>query len=217
MIEAVVFDMDGILFDTERMYCRLDCIVAAEFGYQMDEAFYHRLIGITDDAVRSIMAEEYGLDFPYDAFFSRTRQLADNEIAREGLPPKPHVHETLAALRQQGLAIGLASSTFIATVRQLLSRAGIIEYFDALIGGDMVPLSKPAPDIFLAACRGLGFSPQPCVAVEDSYSGIQSAHAAGCLPIMIPDMLPPTEETRSLCSATLSSLAELPPFISNYS
>ena len=198
MITAVVFDMDGILFDTERL-CR-DCWIALskEFEIPNMEEVYALCIGVNAQTTERIVYENYGKDFPYEEYCRRTTEMYNRYIAEHGVPVKEGVRETLEALAKAGAKIAVASSTRREKVLRLLASAGIDRYFTAVVGGDTVTHSKPDPEIFLTACEALSVAPEEAIAVEDSHNGIRAAHAAGMLAVMVPDLLPVTEEMRKL-------------------
>ena len=198
MITAVVFDMDGILFDTERL-CR-DCWIALskEFAIPNMEEVYALCIGVNVQTTRQIVYDNYGKDFPFEEYDRRASAMYNEYIAEHGVPVKEGVRETLEALAKAGAKIAVASSTRREKVLRLLASAGIDRYFTAVVGGDTVTHSKPHPEIFLKACEALGVTPEEAIAVEDSHNGIRSAHAAGMAPVMVPDLLPVTEEMREL-------------------
>ena len=200
MITAVVFDMDGVLFDTERL-CR-DCWyeVAKEDGIPNMPDVYALCIGVNAQTTERIVYENYGKDFPYEEYCKRTSAMYNSYIEENGVPVKDGVRETLQKLAEAGLRIAVASSTRREKVLRHLENAGIAQYFTAVVGGDTVTHSKPHPEIFLKACEALGVAPEEAIAVEDSHNGIRSAHAAGMTPVMVPDLLPVTEEMRGLAS-----------------
>ena len=198
MITAVVFDMDGILFDTERL-CR-DCWIALskEFAIPNMEEVYALCIGVNVQTTRQIVYDNYGKDFPFEEYDRRASAMYNEYIAEHGVPVKEGVRETLEALAKAGAKIAVASSTRREKVLRLLASAGIDRYFTAVVGGDTVKHSKPDPEIFLTACKALSVAPEEAIAVEDSHNGIRAAHAAGMLAVMVPDLLPVTEEMRKL-------------------
>lgn len=198
MITAVVFDMDGVLFDTERL-CR-DCWykVADEDGIPNMEYVYSLCIGVNAQSTERIVYENYGADFPYPEYCRRTSAMYNKYIEDYGVPVKDGVRETLAALQAAGLHIAVASSSRRGKVMRQLESAGIAKYFSVVIGGDSVTKSKPDPQIYLTACAELGVKPEEAIGVEDSHNGIRSARAAGMLPVMVPDLLPVTDEMREL-------------------
>ena len=212
MIQGVLFDMDGILFNTERCYLIAETDAARRTGVVgMDEAYFKKFCGMNSRMVTEILGQDYpNLDVP--AFRALCQRLTYELIEREGLEPMPHVETTLQWLKANGYKASVASSTKTPRVQEFLDLSGFGVYFDAVVGGDQVEKGKPDPDIFVYAAGQLGLAPECCVAVEDSYNGIRSAHAAGCVSVMIPDMLPPTEEMRQK-STILADMSLLPDFI----
>ena len=208
-MKAVVFDMDGVLFDTERVCMESWVAVAERRGMQGMREVFPLCIGrnYTDDEL--IIKEHYGADFDYPEFRKETSEVFWREIEEQGLPQKKGVKELLEYLKSDGWRIGLASSTKRASILKNLEMAGITEYFTFVIGGEEIEHSKPEPEIYLKACAGLGASPEETYAIEDSYNGIRSASRAGMKPIMVPDMLPPTPEMEEKSFVILQDLLEV--------
>lgn len=207
--EAVVFDMDGVIFDSERavMNCWLE--LAQKYDIKDIEKPYFACVGTTMTRTREIMLETYGEDFPYDEYARESSLMYHEKYDGGKLPMKPGVMELLSYLKEKGKKIALASSTRRETVTNQLRWAGIIDYFDVIICGDMVARSKPAPDIFLKACQELGVSPENTYAIEDSYNGIRAAHAGQLRPIMVPDLLEADDEMRGMAECVCDNLNEV--------
>ena len=207
--EAVVFDMDGVIFDSERavMNCWLE--LAQKYDIKDIEKPYFACVGTTMTRTREIMLETYGEDFPYDEYARESSLMYHEKYDGGKLPMKPGVTELLSYLKEKGKKIALASSTRRETVTNQLRWAGIIDYFDVIICGDMVAKSKPAPDIFLKACQELGVSPKNTYAIEDSYNGIRAAHAGQLRPIMVPDLLEADDEMRGMAECVCDNLNEV--------
>ena len=163
-------------------------------------------MGLNKDATKELMLGVYGADFPYDEYKAEMSALFHEQAAGGKLPMKPGVTGLLQTLKKNGRKVALASSTRKAVVEQELRDAGILPYFDRVICGDMVKRSKPEPDIYLEACRQIHVMPEQAYAIEDSYNGIRSAHAAGLHPIMVPDLAPVTEEMQELSDVILYSI-----------
>lgn len=207
--KAVVFDMDGVIFDSERLVLECWQKIAQEYGLSgMREAFMP-CIGTNSVMTREIVLNYYGADFPYDEFRKKSSVLFHEIVDRGELPIKKGVRELMDYLREKRVTMAVASSTRLQAVTQELKQAGLYEYFQVVMGGDQLKKSKPEPDIYLMACEKLDINPADAYAIEDSYNGIRSSHSAGMRPIMVPDMLPPTEEMRGKSVAVLEDLLQV--------
>lgn len=213
LYNAVVFDMDGVIFDSERAVMQCWKEVASRHNIPDIEKAILACTGTTMVRTREIMLNLYGADFPYDEYARESSAIFHSRYDGGRLPMKPGVKELLTFLKERGKKIALASSTRQQVVTDELRDAGIIEYFDRIICGDMVSCSKPAPDIFLKACEELNVSPSDSYAIEDSYNGIRAAHAGGLLPIMVPDLLPADEEMQSLAEIVLPNLTSVMEYL----
>ena len=213
-IDTVIFDMDGVIFDSEILVLQCWQEVAERHGIENVDVACHECLGTNSVVSKGIFLKHYGENFPYDEYKQEMAEVFFSRAAGGKLAKKPGVEELLRYLREDGFKVGLASSTREALVRKELSEGGLIEYFDQIIGGDKVKRSKPEPDIFLEACRRLGAEPERCYVIEDSYNGIRAAHAAGMHPIMVPDLMEPTEEMYTLAEEILESLDEVRRFLS---
>ena len=215
MKNTVVFDMDGVLFDTERLCQDSWLAVAEENGLPGMKEIFPQCIGLNANDSRRIVMNAYGEDFDYEGFREQASVWFWNYIEKNGLPMKPGVRELLDWLKENGWTVGLASSTRRSPVLNHLEQARIRDYFSTVITGDMVEHSKPQPDIYLMACRELGANPKEAYAIEDSPNGIRSAHAAGMSPLMVPDMIAPDEEMRRLSSCIFKDLFEVLEYFNN--
>lgn len=210
--KTVVFDMDGVLFDTEVLCMKSWMAVAEANGLPDMDKIFPKCIGCNANDSKRFVLEAYGEGFDYAGFRVQASEWFWKEIEKNGLPVKPGVKKLLEWLRGEGWTIGLASSTKRESVLSHLEQAGIGEYFSVVISGDMVEHSKPQPDIYLMACRKLGAEPAQSYAIEDSPNGIRSAHAAGMKPLMVPDMVAPDEEMRELSVGIFKDLTEVLDF-----
>jgi HAD superfamily hydrolase (TIGR01509 family) len=207
---AVIFDMDGLLFDSERIEREACRLVAAERGLGViDDDFYLNVVGRNAADTRRIFLQEYGLDFPYDSFRTAWQERRDELIAREGLPMKAGAIELIDHLGVQRLRLGLATSTGRRRATQMLTQASLFDRFNAFAFGDEVARGKPDPEIFLRVSRELGVAPQDCLVLEDSEAGIEGAHAAGMAVIAVPDLKPLSERSTSLAASVCASLTEV--------
>lgn len=212
-IDTVIFDMDGVIFDSETLVLSSWKEVADRHGIKNVEEACHECLGTNSVVSKQIFLRHYGQDFPYDEYKAEMAEVFFSHASDGRLAKKPGVEELLKYLKENGFKVGLASSTQEATVRRQISEGGLLKYFDQIIGGDMVKRSKPEPDIFLEACRRLESEPERCYVIEDSYNGIRAAHAAGMHPIMVPDLMEPTEEMRRLAEKIFESLYDVMEYL----
>lgn len=206
---AVIFDMDGVIFDSERLLSEEWLAFAKKHGLAGMEEVYSRCIGVNATSTRKIFLDYYGQDFPYDTYVKEIAASFHERYDHGRLPMKPGVTELLSCLKEAGYLIGLASSTKRSAVEQEITDARLMKYFDDLTCGDMLQKSKPEPDIFLMACSHLGVSSDEAVAIEDSYNGIRAAYRAGMVPVMVPDMMQPDDEMKQLAHIICRDLLEV--------
>lgn len=210
---AIVFDMDGVIFDSEAAVMNCWTELADKYGIKDIKKPYIASIGTTEARTKEIMLEQYGSSFLYDEYAKEASIMYHKKYDGGKLPMKKGVVELLEFLKNDGKKIALASSTRRQTVMNQLRDADILKYFDAVICGDMVEKSKPAPDIFLKACEVINELPESTYAIEDSYNGIRAAHIGGLHPIMVPDLLPADEEMEKLTEIILSDLVEVKEYL----
>ena len=207
----VIFDMDGVIFDSERAYVGAYQKLAPKYGLHDTDAVHRACmdsIGATRVKTKEIFFSYVGFEFDYAAY----REDVQVELNKQPFELKPGVYELFDWLKEHGARIALASSTRQVSVTKMLDGADLTKYFDAIICGDMVSHSKPHPEIFLTAAERLGAQPADCYVIEDSYNGIRAAHAAGMHPIMVPDILQPDEEIKGLAEVVLPSLHDVQVF-----
>lgn len=213
--KAIVFDMDGVIFDSERLYRKHWMITGREYGIPEDEMeeLCNRMAGATGENNERLMKDRFGETFDYSTFRSKTMERMDRDILEHGLDLKPGVKELFQYLKEQGYKIGLATSTQRERASRNLKNAGILEVFDQIVYGGVVPHGKPAPDIYLKACEDLKVKPQEAIGIEDSINGVKSCGAAGLYTIMVIDLIQPTEEIRSITHQIYDSLYDVIDFL----
>jgi HAD superfamily hydrolase (TIGR01509 family) len=205
---AVIFDMDGVLFDSEILYAQAIQIAAVELGVVIDPALAHRTIGSSWVATNALFRAELGEAFPVDAL--RVAWMRHYEIlATTSLALKPGVVELLDTLDALAIPRAIATSSFPHHADHHLGLHGLAERFHAVVAYGDYANAKPAPDPFLKAAERLGVEPGLCLALEDSHNGIRSASAAGMITVMVPDLLAPNDEIRALCTHVAEDLHEV--------
>ncbi len=207
--KAVIFDMDGVIFDSEKRVVECWQVIADKYGIPDIEAACRECFGCNQVVAKERFLKRYGEDFPYVEYKKEMSDLFHERYDNGNLPMLPGVVEILSFLKDNNKKIALATSTRRESAEQGLTWAGIIDYFDAIICGDMVERSKPDPDIYLKACEALEVEPNDAYAIEDSYNGIRAAHRGGLRPIMVPDMMEPDQEMEELSVVILPSLVEV--------
>lgn len=200
-LKLAVFDMDGLIFDSERMFMEKLDIVMAKAGYVLTLESYLELLGMNEDSCERVMKKHYGGDYPYRTLSDAARTLFNEDAEKNGLPVKRGIPELLEYLNGRGVKCAVASSTAAKYVKHYLELSGLDKYFYTVVGGDMVQKSKPAPDIFLKACELSGAKPDEAVVFEDSENGIRAAHNGNIPVIWIPDMKDNDPDVVSLCAA----------------
>lgn len=212
-ISGVVFDMDGLMFDTEALIQRTWDIVGPRMGYgKMSHNIYNTL-GMNAKRRKQYFQETYGADFPFETFTDRYRKEYHIYIEEHGVPIKEGLFEALDWMKEKNLKLAVATGSSEASAVALLKKAGCYDYFDYMIFGSMITRSKPDPEIYIKACEGLGISCEEAVALEDSPYGLASAVNAGLMAVMIPDLLKNAGEIEEKIAAKLDSLCKVPSFL----
>jgi len=212
MSNSIIFDMDGVIFDTENMYRECWRKLAAEYNIPDIDEVYCRVIGTHAEMTKRVYMEFYGADFEYDKLNKITLDMFHEKEEKEGIPVKDGVVPLLEWLTANNYNIGLASSTRTIIVKRQLSNANLIDYFKVVVGGDMVEKSKPAPDIFLKAITEMEVYMQTKIpanevyVIEDSFNGVRAAHAAGMKVIMVPDIVKADDEMKRLATHICADL-----------
>lgn len=215
MIEAVIFDMDGLMLDTQRMATKAWKLATAEFGFTLSDELNLQLIGRSPQDSITILKKELGADFPVEDCRKRATEFYFEDISQNGIPIKPGLLELIHFLKDKSIDIAVATSTPRALTVRKLRIAKLVSHFKVIITGDDIQNGKPSPDIFLVTAKLLNTPPEKCIVLEDSFPGIRAAHAAKMIPIMVPDLVQPNDEVRSIAYAVVSSLYDAKREIEN--
>lgn len=213
-IRGILFDMDGLVLDTEKLFCRFWTEAAQFYGFPMtwEQALGMRALG--GPAGEAKLQSYFGPTANYMQIRAKRIELMNAFIAEHGVEPKPGIYDLLDHLDTHHIAAAITSSSPVPRIEQYLKPLGLYHRFAKICSGHDVPKGKPAPDIYLHGAAQLGLPPESCLALEDAPAGILSAHRAGCLPVMIPDLDQPNEEARKLLYAKADSLADVIGLIS---
>src|SRR6185312_13155150 len=208
MTRLIIFDMDGLLLDSEKPFREAWLAEAIKLGYALDHTIYSEVVGRTERDSREVFCRHFGNDFPYDEICSRVRSFLEHGVTRSGHLPKAGAVELLQYLASRSVPCVVATSTVRPQAQARLQNAKILSYFQEVTGGDEVRHGKPDPDLFLLAAKKQGASPQDCLVLEDSEYGARAAHAAGMPMIVIPDLKEPPADVRRFSLGVYGSLAD---------
>ena len=207
-VKAVVFDMDGLLFDTESLYREAMQATALRFGVEMSDATFLRMIGLPAEASRLLLIDHYGSDFDVERFWIESATIF-RALGEGRRYLKPGVVELLDRIDKLKLTRAIATSSGHGSVERNLSRHGLNARFHAIVAHGDYARGKPNPDPYMVAAERLGVAPEHCLALEDSHNGVRSAAAAGMMTVMVPDLLPPDDDIRKLCVRVVRDLHEV--------
>lgn len=209
MIKAIIFDMDGLMINSERVTYECYVKVLEKMNLTMSEDFYKRLLGKTLSSAYQIMFDEYGKDFPMDDVLKDVHQLMNDIFEKDGVPLKDGLIELLTYLKENNYLTIVATSSTRNRVEHLLGMADILKYYNDSICGDEVTHGKPNPEVFLRACEKIGVEPSQALVLEDSEAGIQAAHSAQIPVICIPDMKYPEPKYAQMTTEIFNSLHDV--------
>lgn len=207
-LHAVVFDMDGVLIDSEILYRKFADETFKELGFTLTDELHLSTVGVPGPAGEALIRDAMGDSFPFEEFDNVWRGKMASAMM-DNVPLKPGVREILNHLDELDIPSAVATSSSYETANHHLQRADLLQYFDALITGDMVENGKPHPEPYLLAAEKLEVNPEYCLALEDSYNGVRSAHAAGMQTIMVPDLLASNAEMEALSIAVMKDMFEV--------
>lgn len=209
MINAVIFDMDGVLIDTEKYLVKFWCQAANEFGFPMKPEHGLMIRSLAGKYAEPKLKEIFGEDFDYKKIRERRKELMENHISLHGIEKKAKVDELLKYLKEKHLKTAVATATDEKRAKRYLEQIGIYDKFDRVICATMVENGKPKPDVYLYACEQIGEKPENCIAIEDSPNGVISAVTAGLRTIMVPDLSEPDSKIEALLYKKVKNLGEL--------
>ena len=210
---AVIFDMDGVIIDSERLLMSFWVEVGEKYHFDHAEESFCKTLGLNIRKTRESFLEDYGPDFPFDRYDHEVGEMFFDAYLQGKLPLKKGAMELLQALKKAGKKTALATSTDFKYVKKELTDLGVFQYFDRVIAGDMVTKGKPDPEIYSKACQALGEKPENCYAVEDAYNGILSAKNCGARVVMVPDLAPETEEISGMIECACDSLEKFGQYL----
>jgi len=208
-IRALIFDMDGLLFDTERISIPAWQEAGQEFGYTIPTSLVLKTIGMDKRATREVHLNYFGKDYPFDEINLIKKERLKQYIEKYGLPRKEGVSEILQLVKELRLKSALATSSSRQMTNYLLTKANLNDFFDVVICGDEVTRVKPDPEIFLKAATYLGVLTEECLVLEDSPNGIRAAWEAGMLAVLVPDLREIPPEVERLAFQKMTSLVEV--------
>ncbi len=213
MIKAVIFDMDGLILDTEKLLVKYWCAAANEAGFPMQREHALNIRSLARKFAIPYLQGIFGEDFDYAKIRGRRMEMMGGYLSEHGLETKPGLNELLDWLNEHHIPAAVATATDFQRTEKYLTEVGVFHKFDKIVCASMVESGKPKPDIYIYAAKQLGLDPSECMALEDSPNGVRSASGAGCVTVMVPDLTPPDDELRGLIFAEAKTLADVPALI----
>ena len=208
-IKGVIFDMDGVILDSEKLYVRFWCEAGRFYGFPMEEKHALSIRSMARPLASEKLRGIFGSSFDYDVVRSKRVELMDKYVEENGIELKDGAEDLLVYLKENGYRIALATATPPDRAEKYLRAHDLYKYFDVTVSASMVSLGKPAPDIYLLAAEMLGLSAQSCLALEDSPNGIRSASSAGCVTVMVPDLDLPNDDILTLLHSVANGLCDV--------
>lgn len=209
ILDAVIFDMDGLMFDTERVFIEAWDYAGEKMGIGKAGYMTLKTLGMNKKRSDEVWVEEFGDGYDPTLLRMYGKEYLTNYYENNKVPVKKGLYVLLDYLWEKKYRLAVASSSPRWEVERHLKDAGVFEYFETVACGDMIEKSKPEPDIYLTACKGLAVRPEFCYALEDSKSGLLSAYRAGCTPLMVPDLWQPDDETLQIVAGVFEDLEKV--------
>jgi len=214
-IELVIFDMDGVMFDTEKIAHRSWKKLSKKYNYNIDDDIFKKTVGLDIKSTRQVYKKHFGANFPFEKMKNEEVKMMKDCILSEGAPVKDGVYELLSCIKNRNLKIALATSALKEKAELLLNLSDTKKYFDVITCGDEIINGKPDPEIFLKTAQKLSCEPENCVVLEDSENGITAAYRAGMLPILILDFIRPGKEIEAMLFKKFDDLKEVKEYFEN--
>lgn len=214
-LELFLFDMDGLLFDTESIYIDYGKNLAREMGYEISDELIEKTTGVTNKLSKELFLKELGNDFKYDEFTINIVNYVIEQANLGNIPLMKGAKEILQFLKENNKKIALGTSADLKMAQKLLKSKDLEKYFECLVTSDDVKIGKPNPEVFLKGAKNLNVLPNKTMVFEDSFNGIRAAHSAGMYPVMIPDKLYPTQEIEKIIFKKFDSLLDVIEFFKN--
>ena len=215
-MKTIIFDMDGLMFDTEKMWLESFVLAGKEIGYELTSELHNKIMGTNKESQIRILKEVLGDNFPHERFYDIHRNFMNQITEKYGVEPKKGLEELLNYLVKNNYTLAIASSNSERVILNNLKSNGIDStIFKVIVDGNMIEKGKPSPDIFLKTCELLEINPQEVMVLEDSNNGIKAAYDAGCIAVLIPDLNIITEETKNMAKYICNDLHEIIDVLEN--
>ncbi|MFM2587754.1 HAD family hydrolase [Vibrio sp. TBV020] len=210
MIKAVLFDMDGLIFDTESIYKKSWQFAAKEQGLELTDEFYQQFFGVQDPECEAMLEKHFG-DRIDMTLYKRTRDTDFQRLREQGIAMKPGFDALFQAIRQRDLKLAIVTSSYLSDVQHNFRNTEYLEKYDLIVTAEDVDKGKPSPDCYMMAYNKLGIEPHECLVLEDSNNGVRSGLAAQCQVIMVPDLLPADEDNKHVIQ--VATLEDVIPYL----